>query len=569
MILDLEEKLKSIRRKEEEEEARKKAQEFGLPYLNLSTYFIDPSVVSIVPEEEAKKGNLTVIKKEGKRIYVAVKDPLDKNTREILDKLKEQGYYYNLVVVSPKSLRKAWSKYQEIIPETNFIRQIQIDTSSIFQFQAEIKNLNGLKEKINELQSQPISYTSKMLELILTGGLQTLASDIHFEREKKRTLLRYRIDGILYDVTYLSLENYKMLLSRIKLISGLLINITDVPQDGSFSIKLKDKFIDIRTSCIPGLYGENIVLRILNPDLIDLSFSELGLEKDMLKTMEKEIRKPNGMIVNTGPTGCGKTTTLYAFIKEINKPNIKIITLEDPIEYRLEGIVQTEVNREKGYTFLKGLRSILRHDPDVMLIGEIRDKASVEVALHSALTGHLLFTTLHTNDAAGAIPRYIELGTKPNILASALNVVMAQRLVRKLCPYCKEQITPSSSQLEKIENAIKNIDKQKLKLILKTSNPVSAVKNGKIKLYKAKGCKKCSKIGYKGRIGIFEMFVKDEEIEKLISQSPSHIQIFELTRKKGMRTMYEDGILKVLQGITTIEEVERVAGSQYPLTRRQ
>jgi len=500
MILDLEEKLKSIRRKEEEEEARKKAQEFGLSYLNLSTYFIDPSVVSIVPEEEAKKGNLAVIKKEGKRIYIAVKDPLDKNTREILDKLKEQGYYYNLVVVSPKSLRKAWSKYQEIIPEASFIRQIQIDTSSIFQFQAEIKNLNGLKEKINELQSQPISYTSKMLELILTGGLQTLASDIHFEREKNRTLLRYRIDGILYDVTYLSLENYKMLLSRIKLISGLLINITDVPQDGSFSIKLKDKFIDIRTSCIPGLYGENIVLRILNPDLIDLSFSELGLEKDMLKTMEKEIRKPNGMIVNTGPTGCGKTTTLYAFIKEINKPNIKIITLEDPIEYRLEGIVQTEVNREKGYTFLKGLRSILRHDPDVMLIGEIRDKTSAEVALHSALTGHLLFTTLHTNDAAGAIPRYIELGTKPSILASALNVVMAQRLVRKLCPYCKEQITPSSSQLEKIENAIKNIDKQKLKLILKTSNPVSAVKNGKIKLYKAKGCKKCSEIGYKGRI---------------------------------------------------------------------
>ena len=561
MILDLEEKLKSIRRKEEEEEARKKAQEFGLPYLNLSTYFIDPSVVSVVPEEEAKKGNLAVIKKEGKRIYIAVKDPLDKNTREILDKLKEQGYYYNLVVVSPKSLRKAWSKYQEIIPEASFIRQIQIDTSSVFQFQAEIKNLNGLKEKINELQSQPISYTSKMLELILTGGLQTLASDIHFEREKNRTLLRYRIDGILYDVTYLSLENYKMLLSRIKLISGLLINITDVPQDGSFSIKLKDKFIDIRTSCIPGLYGENIVLRILNPDLIDLSFSELGLEKDMLKTMEKEIRKPNGMIVNTGPTGCGKTTTLYAFIKEINKPNIKIITLEDPIEYLLEGIVQTEVNREKGYTFLKGLRSILRHDPDVMLIGEIRDKTSAEVALHSALTGHLLFTTLHTNDAAGAIPRYIELGTKPSILASALNVVMAQRLVRKLCPYCKEQITPSSYQLKKIENAIKNIDKQKLKLILKTSNPVSAVKNGKIKLYKAKGCKKCSKIGYKGRIGIFEMFVKDGEIEKLISQSPSHIQIFELARKKGMRTMYEDGILKVLQGITTIEEVERVAGS--------
>jgi len=561
MTLDLEEKLKSIRRKEEEEEARKKAQEFGLPYLDLSVYFIDPSVLSIVPEEEAKKGNLAVIKKEGKRIYIAVKDPLDKNTRRVLDKLKEQGYCYNLVIVSLRSLQKAWSKYQEIIPETDFIRQIQIDISSILQFQEEIKNLNRLKEKINELQLSSVSYTSKMLELILTGALQTLASDIHFEREKNRTLLRYRIDGILYDITYLSLESYKMLLSRIKLISGLLINVTDVPQDGSFSIKLKDKFIDIRTSCIPGLYGENIVLRILNPDLIDLSFSELGLEKDMLKIMEKEIRKPNGMIVNTGPTGCGKTTTLYAFIKEINKPDIKIITLEDPIEYRLEGIMQTEVNYEKGYTFLKGLRSILRHDPDVMLIGEIRDKASAEVALHSALTGHLLFTTLHTNDAAGAIPRYIELGARPSILASALNVVMAQRLVRKLCPYCKEQITPSLSQLEKIENAIKNIDKQKLKLILKTEDPISAIKKGKIKIYKAKGCEKCSEIGYKGRIGIFEMFTKDEEMEKLISQSPSHIQVFELARKKGMRTMYEDGILKVLQGITTIEEVERVAKS--------
>ena len=561
MTLDLEEKLKSIRRKEEEEEARKKAQEFGLPYLDLSVYFIDPSVLNIIPEEEAKKGNLAVIKKEGKRIYIAVKDPLDKNTRRVLDKLKEQGYCYNLVIVSLRSLKKAWSKYQEIIPETDFIRQIQIDISSILQFQEEIKNLNRLKEKINELQLSSVSYTSKMLELILTGALQTLASDIHFEREKNRTLLRYRIDGILYDITYLSLESYKMLLSRIKLISGLLINVTDVPQDGSFSIKLKDKFIDIRTSCIPGLYGENIVLRILNPDLIDLSFSELGLEKDMLKIMEKEIRKPNGMIVNTGPTGCGKTTTLYAFIKEINKPDIKIITLEDPIEYRLEGIMQTEVNYEKGYTFLKGLRSILRHDPDVMLIGEIRDKASAEVALHSALTGHLLFTTLHTNDAAGAIPRYIELGARPSILASALNVVMAQRLVRKLCPYCKEQIIPSLSQLEKIENAIKNIDKQKLKLILKTEDPISAIKKGKIKIYKAKGCEKCSKIGYKGRIGIFEMFTKDEEMEKLISQSPSHIQVFELARKKGMRTMYEDGILKVLQGITTIEEVERVAKS--------
>ena len=561
MTLDLEEKLKSIRRKEEEEEARKKAQEFGLPYLDLSVYFIDPSVLNIIPEEEAKKGNLAVIKKEGKRIYIAVKDPLDKNTRRVLDKLKEQGYCYNLVIVSLRSLKKAWSKYQEIIPETDFIRQIQIDISSILQFQEEIKNLSRLKEKINELQLSSISYTSKMLELILTGALQTLASDIHFEREKNRTLLRYRIDGILYDITYLSLESYKMLLSRIKLISGLLINVTDVPQDGSFSIKLKDKFIDIRTSCIPGLYGENIVLRILNPDLIDLSFSELGLEKDMLKIMEKEIRKPNGMIVNTGPTGCGKTTTLYAFIKEINKPDIKIITLEDPIEYRLEGIMQTEVNYEKGYTFLKGLRSILRHDPDVMLIGEIRDKASAEVALHSALTGHLLFTTLHTNDAAGAIPRYIELGARPVILASALNVVMAQRLVRKLCPYCKEQIIPSLSQLEKIENAIKNIDKQKLKLILKTEDPISAIKKGKIKIYKAKGCEKCSKIGYKGRIGIFEMFTKDEEMEKLISQSPSHIQVFELARKKGMRTMYEDGILKVLQGITTIEEVERVAKS--------
>lgn len=422
--------------------------------------------------------------------------------------------------------------------------EIKISKPKILEIEAEVNNVSDFKQKIEEYLEYPVT---ELLEIVLVGAINLDASDIHIEPEEERVKIRVRIDGILQDVLFLDPNVYKSLLSRIKLLSGVKLNIFDRPQDGRFSILLDKLAIEIRVSTLPAEHGESIVLRILNPkSLIELE--ALGLRKDLMITVEKEIKRPNGMIVVTGPTGCGKTTTLYAFLQKIEEPEIKIITIEDPIEYHIEGISQTQVDPQKGYDFASGLKSVMRQDPDVILIGEVRDLETVKTALQAALTGHLVLTTLHTNDAAGMIARLTALGAKLSNIGPALNMVIAQRLVRRICQKCRRLENPSSDELEKLKKELSSLKPNALKI---TKN---------LKIPKTKGCKECNFTGYKKRIGIFEMFLIDDEMEKFLLKNPAIVELKKSAIEKGMITMKQDGLIKVLEGITTIEEVERIMG---------
>jgi type II secretory ATPase GspE/PulE/Tfp pilus assembly ATPase PilB-like protein len=407
------------------------------------------------------------------------------------------------------------------------------------EIEEKIKNLSQYKQEIEKFLYKE---TTLLSQIIMGGAVALGSSDIHLEPKKEFSLLRVRLDGILHEVINLELNVYKLLLSRLKLISGLKLNVFDRPQDGRFSIVI-DRNIEVRVSSLPSEHGETIVMRLLDPKSL-LNLEELGLRKELLKTLEKEIKKPNGMIIVTGPTGSGKTTTLYAILQKIKNPGIKIITLEDPIEYKLEGITQTQVNPKKGYDFANGLRAIVRQDPDVILVGEIRDLETATIALQAALTGHLVLSTLHTNDAAGTISRLIALGEKPVNIAPAINIAIAQRLIRKVCQKCKKMENPSNEEKEKIEKAFEIIGKKA---------PYFE------KIPKNVGCPECNFTGYKGRIGIYEFFLVDEEMESFILKESSIGETRKKAIEKGMVPMYQDGLLKVLEGISTIEEVERVA----------
>ena len=425
--------------------------------------------------------------------------------------------------------------------------EIEISPAHLKEIQKEIKNISDLKEKVESSLTESVT---EILEVILGGVIALDASDIHIEPREEEVMIRARVDGVLQDVLILEQKIYEGILSRIKLLSGIKLNITDRPQDGRFSILMEELPIEIRASTLPSEYGESVVLRILNPkSLIDME--ALGLREDLFNLFKKEIEKPNGMIIVTGPTGSGKTTTLYAFLKKIHKPEIKIITIEDPIEYHLKGISQTQVAPDRGYDFASGLRSIVRQDPDVILVGEIRDLETASIALQSALTGHLVFTTLHTNDAAGTVARLQALGEKPVNIAPAINMAVAQRLIRKICQKCTE---------------FKKISPEELKKLKKELSSLKAIKIPKLtpglKIPRIKGCPNCNYTGYRGRIGIFEAFLVDDEMEKFILENPSIAGLRKEAIKKGMVTMYQDGLIKVLEGITTLEEVKRVTGGE-------
>jgi len=416
------------------------------------------------------------------------------------------------------------------------------------------KNVIGVDSLKKEIEKNLKKEITELIEVVLSGAIYSSASDIHFEPQEKEVKMRLRLDGMLHDVLFLSSETYRLLLSRIKLLAGLKLNVHNKPQDGSFEVILPlggtNQAIEIRTSSLPADFGESVVMRILNPESLK-NIEELGLRSDLAELFKKEIKKPNGMIIITGPTGSGKTTTLYAFLKHIQKPEIKIITIEDPIEYRLKGASQTEVDAKRGYDFASGLRSIVRQDPDVILVGEIRDLETAKISLQAALTGHLVFSTLHTNDAAGTIPRLTSLGADAINIGPAINMIVAQRLVRKVCKECSVLRPASTEEKEKIK---KELGKA----------PKSILSNfdikGEINIPKIKGCKDCNFTGYKGRVGIFEAFLMTDKVEALILKNPAIFEIKELISKDGMLYMRQDGLIKVLQGITTIEEVDRVTG---------
>ena len=408
---------------------------------------------------------------------------------------------------------------------------------------------SDLSERLASLSIKQAS-TTLFLEEILGGSLGLGASDIHFEPTRDTVQIRTRVDGILREVGALTHDEYKYILSRIKLLGGIKFNIYEKAQDGRFTILSREnkRNIEVRASISPSEYGSTIVLRIFDPEAVVVEINNIGLRLDGLNKIMSNLKKPNGMILVTGPTGSGKTTTLYSFINHINTSEIKIITIEDPIEYRLKGIQQTQVDASAGYDFGNGLRSIMRQDPDAILVGEIRDTETAAIAIQAALTGHLVFSTLHTNTAAGAIPRLLDLGAKPHSIGPSVNVIIAQRLVRKLCPICRRKIELNEENHKKIR---KFITETFPKAFL--SEPQEAL------VHEPVGCSSCID-GYKGRTGIFEIFEIDKDIEQLIHKESSEVEIEKCALEKGFINMQQDGVIKALTGVTSLLEVEKITG---------
>ena len=532
-------------------DAEKIAQELAktlkLPYFDLRIVKPEIDALKYVSQELAEKTKALPLKKEREKILIAVVDPYNQEFLKLKESLEKQGFKIELGIISPDSFNLGKEEYKFLIQQrVSYLKIFEINREALIEVENKIQkreDLQALTQKL--LTDNPFL----ILDYLIAGALKFNASDIHFEPSEDKITVRYRLDGLLYDIFNFPKNIYNLLKNRIKVLSGLMINIKDKPQDGSFSIIFNNQNIDIRTSVIPSVYDEAIVLRILNFDQIQIPLEELGLRKDDLEILTKNIYLPNGLILNTGPTGSGKTTTLYAVLLKIKKPELKIITIENPIEYHLEGINQTQIDEARGFTFASALRSILRHDPDVILVGEIRDKETAETAIQASLTGHLVLSTLHTNDSLGAIPRLVSLEVNPKLIPSALRLVIAQRLVRKACSYCQEEYLPSEELKTKIKEKLRNLPKR-VQLNFDLAN---------FSLVKAIGCEKCFYTGYRGRIGIFELLEITKDLEELIYQKPSEAEILK-TIKENFVTLQQDALIKALEKITTLEEVERVTG---------
>lgn len=543
---ELEKKLSEIQLKRAEGDSVALAKKFNLPFSNLKSAPIDTDALIIVDENLARSSSLAIIYKSGNKLTVAITDPENSVTQKTLEDLKTKGFTINPVVTSPSVLENILRRYKFAQSQELFeVGTIEIEEKELNKIQDEIKNIGDLKDKVIKISA------TRMLETLIAGALKIGASDIHFEPEIEKTKLRYRFDGILNDVTFLDKHSYENLLNRIKVLSRLKLNIRSSPQDGRFTIRQKTVDIEVRVSILPSEFGETIVMRLLDPRTIKTKLEDLGMGEDLLKIVREQLKRATGAILTTGPTGSGKTTSLYAFVQYLNSSGTKIITIEDPIEYHIQGISQTQVDTKKGYGFANGLRAIVRQDPDIILVGEIRDRETADIALQAALTGHLVLSTIHTNDSAGTIPRLIDLGIQSQIIAPAINMAMAQRLIRKLCPNCKIQDKVPPEMLEKIQKTLSPI-KDRFKLPKLDSS---------LKIYfPNKGCGECNELGYKGRVGIYEAFIIDKEMERLILKSPAISEIQELAEKNGMITMLQDAYLKLLSGTTSIEEIERILG---------
>ncbi len=538
---ELESDLEDLNRKMEEEETQAKAASLGLPYVDLHNFPVDLSVLGLFTESEAKNFGAVPFYKELADLRIGATDP---EHPELKDKLKELGKknHVSLYLISRKSFLQTLRFYSKVVrPKAALDDTVRIQDQPDYQ-----KELALLKDE----GAQKTKTGSELIAMILGAAVYYKASDIHLEPESHFLKLRFRIDGVLQDMLHLSSEFQRPLFNRIKILSKLKTNLENVPQDGRLTFYYLSKPIDVRVSTLPSAYGEEAVLRLLGNEATGLKLADLGLSEQAREILERHLLKPNGMVITTGPTGSGKTTTLYAFLNQLNQPGVKIITLEDPVEYKLEGIVQTPIDHMYDFDFAKGLRAILRQDPDIVMVGEIRDQETAEVGMQAALTGHLVFSTLHTNDAAGAVPRLLNMGVKPFVIAPALSAVIAQRLVRRLCPYCKVPAKLSPTVLEKISLLLKYLPKQ-----------IPLPKAADLQFFHGAGCEKCHGLGYSGRIGIYEVLENTEAVQKLIlAQTPSMASFKKAALEQGMITMVQDGILKALTGITDVEEVFRVAG---------
>jgi type IV pilus assembly protein PilB len=505
----------------------------GIEYIDLSSIDIPPEVLHLVSEEFAVNRHVVPFRLENGVVHLAMEDPADLEAIEFVK--KHTGYQVQPTYTDKTGIRRALRSYKKSLQEefTELVEQSVATTAAQAPLTELAKDVSIVKA------------VDTLLEFAIVEG----ASDIHIESLPDEVVVRYRIDGVLHDVLTLPKELHPALVARIKILSNLKLDETRLPQDGRTQFKSDEgEQVSLRVSVLPSVEGEKVVMRVLEESLRNFSLNSLGFFKEDLAKVTQAIRKPHGMILVTGPTGSGKTTTLYTILGILNTVGVNISTVEDPVENRIRRVNQTQVNQTAGYTFASGLRSLLRQDPDIIMVGEIRDQETAKIAVNAAMTGHLVLSTLHTNDAPGTIPRLLDLGVEPFLLASTLELIVAQRLVRKICPDCKVEHTPEKDWKQAFPNIIKDQTE------LKNASALYPAKQ-----FKGQGGPKCHYSGYKGRIGIFEVMAVDEKVRELISNRAQTQDIKAHALSVGMDTMLVDGIKKVGEGITTMEEVMRVS----------
>lgn len=529
------------------------ADKTGLPYIDLRIKSPELNALQEINLSDIEKYNIAPFKIANDYLHIALVDPGNDDTVEFLKKFNTDKKRIVVYICSPLSAKRVADRYRDLEGENRkpkglvnlnaeYFDELLKDVQNIKDFQALVNNvaLNEKKERI-----------SKLIELTLAGAIHFGVSDIHTEPEQGKVRVRYRIDGNLNDIYFTDSATYALMNSRLKLLSGLKLSNSTTAQDGRFSMESSSGDIEMRVSLVPGAYGESYVMRLLDPRNANVPFESLGMSEIMMNELQKAINRPFGMILTTGPTGSGKSTTLYSCLRKVYTPEVKIITIEDPVEYHFEGITQTQVDVKKGYTFINGLRAALRQDPDIIMVGEIRDDDTAKIAAQAALTGHIVLSTLHTNTAAGAIPRFVDLGVDAKTLGSSLSFVMAQRLTRKLCSVCKKERDTTEKESKIITNILGE---------MKAFNkPTSHTPSLSYKIFEAnkEGCEKCH-FGYKGRIGIFEGVVMNKKIEDMAVKSGGERDIAEAALDQGIPTLREDGIEKLLSGVTSFEELEVV-----------
>ena len=540
-------KEKEIKLRNEERQAEKRAALIGSPYVNLVGFPIGPDALALIREEEARELEALCFFYDGKRIRLAAINPRSERVLAKAHALKEKYFAeVGVYLVSVHSLAYALDLCKGLPKIRKTGGGIEIAEADLEKYSENFSSFKNLQTEVDAMKAG--GQTGEIVTVIMAAAVKSGASDVHIEGEENDIKVRFRIDGILQDALVLNKDLWKKIISRMKILAKVKINVSDKPQDGRMSIFLKDGRIDVRMSFLPTNHGESVVMRLLRSSSVGLSFDALGIRDRAFKQLKREVERPNGMIITTGPTGSGKTTTLYAILKKLNDSETKIITVEDPIEYQLQGVNQSQTSEK--YTFAHGLRSIVRQDPDVIMVGEIRDLETAEIAIQAALTGHLVLSTIHTNDAAGTVPRFMSMGVKPFLLSPALNAMIGQRLVRRICEQCRQEAELDGETMARAREILEKLPEDEKQSVDFTA----------LKFFKGRGCPHCQGIGYKGRIGIYEIMVMNAELEKLIlAGNVSEYDMRENAAKNGMVSMVQDGILKALAGVTSVEEVFAVA----------
>ena len=519
----------------------------GVPFVDLRKENIAQDILQIVPEPIAKKYKIVAFEKKGRDLRVAMLNPEDIQTVDFIR--KKTGLKIITCLTTEESIDVALKQYE---------KSLKAEFGDIIERNSEEAGNDENKEDLEKIaQGLPII---RIVDTLIKHAILQSASDIHIEPDEKEVRVRYRIDGILHDAMTLPRQVKDGIIARIKVLSNLKLDEHRVPQDGRFKIEKEDQKISFRVSILPVFDGEKIVMRLLDESSKGLTLEKMGLHGEGLEIVHRSIKKPNGMILVTGPTGSGKTTTLYTVMDILNTPGVNISTVEDPVEYRMPRVNQTQIHPKVGLTFVAGLRALLRQDPDIIMVGEIRDTETMEMAIHAAMTGHLVLSTLHTNSAAGTLPRLIDMGAEPFLIASTVNVIIAQRLVRKICQECKKEYQLEEKEMESLRGSF---DTERILEALRNAPELKGIVKPEddwkdIKFFKSSGCEQCNKEGYRGRVGIYEVLEVDETIQKLIAEKATSEEIEEAARKKGMFTMAEDGFIKAVEGLTSIEEILRV-----------